>query len=74
MKTGDHVRVKESLIVYHHPQHRNQAFDLKGMEGQVLAIVKDWQGRPVTANLPVQVQFEQKFRAHFKDEELELIS
>lgn len=74
MKIGDHVRVKESLIVYHHPQHRNQAFDLKGMEGQVLAIVKDWQGRPVTANLPVQVQFEQKFRAHFKDEELELIS
>lgn len=74
MKTGDHVRVKESLIVYHHPQHRNQAFDLKGMEGQVLAIVKDWQGRPVTANLPVQVRFEQKFRAHFKDEELELIS
>lgn len=33
MKVGDRVRVRTSVIVYHHPEHRNQPFDLKGMEG-----------------------------------------
>ena len=36
MKVGDRVRVKESVIVYHHPEHRNQPFDVKGHEGEVL--------------------------------------
>ena len=31
MKIGDRVRVMESVIVYHHPEHKKQAFDLKGM-------------------------------------------
>ncbi|MGL5921746.1 ferredoxin-thioredoxin reductase variable chain, partial [Chroococcidiopsis sp.] len=39
MKVGDRVRVKESVIVYHHPEHRNQPFDIKGLEGDVLGIV-----------------------------------
>ncbi|MFS8810362.1 ferredoxin-thioredoxin reductase variable chain [Synechococcus sp. R65.1] len=73
MKVGDRVRVRASVIVYHHPEHRNQPFDLKGMEGEVIAVVRDWNGRPVSANFPFQVQFGNKFRAHLQAEELELI-
>ncbi|MBP0019504.1 MAG: ferredoxin-thioredoxin reductase variable chain [Cyanobacteria bacterium SBLK] len=73
MKVGDRVRVKESVMVYHHPQNRKKPFDLKGMEGEIIAIVKEWKGRPVSANLPVHVQFENKFRSHFREGELEVI-
>ena len=74
MKVGDRVRVKESVVVYHHPDHRNQGFDIQGQEGEVIAIVKEWQGRPVSANLPVQVKFDKKFRAHLHEAELEVIA
>lgn len=74
MKVGDRVRVKESVIVYHHPEHRNQPFDIKGLEGDVLGIVNEWQGRPVSANLPVYVQFSKKFKAHLRENEIEPIS
>ncbi|AFY90580.1 MAG: Ferredoxin-thioredoxin reductase, variable chain [Chroococcidiopsis cubana SAG 39.79] len=74
MKVGDRVRVKESVIVYHHPEHRNQPFDIKGLEGDVLGIVNEWHGRPVSANLPVYVQFSKKFKAHLRENEVEPIS
>ncbi len=73
MKVGDRVRVKESTIVYHHPNHRNEAHDIQGEEGEVIAIVKEWKGRPVSANFPVQVKFEKKFRAHLREDELEVV-
>ncbi|AFZ59268.1 ferredoxin-thioredoxin reductase variable chain [Anabaena cylindrica FACHB-243] len=73
MKVGDRVRVKESVIVYHHPEHRSQAFDLKGTEGEIAAIVTQWQGRPVSANFPLLVQFSKKFKAHLREDELEVI-
>ena len=73
MKVGDRVRVKESVVVYHHPEHRGQAFDLKGSEGEVEAIVTEWQGRPVSANLPLFVKFSKKFKAHLRENELEII-
>jgi Ferredoxin thioredoxin reductase variable alpha chain len=73
MKVGDRVRVKESVVVYHHPEHRSQAFDLKGTEGEIAAIVTQWQGRPVSANLPLLVQFSKKFKAHLREDELEVI-
>jgi hypothetical protein len=73
MKVGDRVRVKESVVVYHHPEHRGQAFDLKGTEGEISAIVTQWQGRPVSANLPILVQFSKKFKAHLREGELEII-
>ena len=41
------------------------------MEGEVVAIVHEWHGRPVSANWPVLVQFDKKFRAHFKEDEVE---
>ncbi len=73
MKVGDRVRVKDSVIVYHHPEHRNQAFDLKGTEGEVIGIATEWQGRPVSANLPIVVQFSKKFKSHLRENELEII-
>jgi hypothetical protein len=73
MNIGDRVRVKESVVVYHHPEHRNEAFDIKGQEGEIIAIVKEWQGRPVSANLPYLVKFAGKFRAHLQEFELETI-
>ncbi len=73
MKVGDRVRVKDSVVVYHHPEHRNQAFDIKGTEGEVISIATQWRDRPVSANLPIVVQFSKKFKAHLRENELEVI-
>lgn len=73
MNVGDRVRVTKSVIVYHHPEHRGQPFDIQNQEGEVLAIVTEWRGRPVSANLPIQVKFDKKFRAHLRQDELELV-
>ena len=73
MNIGDRVRVKESVIVYHHPQHRNEAFDLKGTEGEVSALVNEWNGKAISANLPIQVAFSPKFKVHLREEELEAL-
>ncbi|ELS02178.1 Ferredoxin thioredoxin reductase variable alpha chain [Xenococcus sp. PCC 7305] len=74
MKVGDRVRVKESVIVYTHPKSKKAPFDIKGLEGDVIDILTDWQGRPISPNLPVLVKFEKKFRSHFRHDELEVIS
>lgn len=74
MKVGDRVRVKESVMVYHNPEHRNQPFDLIGLEGEVIAFADEWQGKPISANLPIYVQFSKKFKAHLRENELELLS
>jgi hypothetical protein len=78
MQVGDRVRIKDSVIFYHHPLHRNAAFDAQGMEGEITAVVKEWQGRPISANFPVVVQFEvegakRPFKAHLRENELEAI-
>lgn len=74
MQIGDRVRVVTSVIVYHHPQNRKQPFDLQGMEGEIVDIIKEYQGRPISANLPILIQFEPKFKAHLRDNELEILS
>ena len=73
MNKGDRVRVNSSVIVYHHPQARQKPFDIKGMEGEVIDIMEDWQGRPISPNFPVVVKFEKKFKAHLRQDELEVI-
>lgn len=73
MKAGDRVRVTESVIVYHHPEHRNEPFDLKGQEGEVVGLANTWQGKAISANFPVLVQFTKKFKAHLREAELEII-
>lgn len=70
---GDQVRVKESVVVYHHPEHRNQAFDLKGQEGEVIQVVKELNGKPISANFPYIIKFSPKFRAHLQAHELEKV-
>lgn len=71
---GSRVRVAKSVVVYHHPAHRNQAFDMQGQEGEVTEVVREWHGKPVSANLPYLVKFEGKFKAHFQESELEGVS
>ena len=73
MKVGDRVRVSESVVIYHHPEHRGEAFDIKGLEGEVFGIATEWKGRPVSANFPIQVKFTKKFKAHLRTNELETI-
>lgn len=73
MKVGDRVRVTSSVVVYIHPEHRNQPHDIQGMEGEIVEILKDWQGRPITPNLPIMVKFGAKFKVHLKDSEIEVI-
>jgi len=78
MKVGDRVRIKESVIFYHHPLHRNKAFDAKGLEGSIIKILSDYQGRPISPNFPVYVEFQvegakRPFKAHLQVSELELI-
>ncbi|AFZ53803.1 ferredoxin-thioredoxin reductase variable chain [Cyanobacterium aponinum AL20118] len=73
MKIGDRVKVKESVIVYHHPEHKKEPFDIKGMEGELIKIVTEWQGRPVSANFPYLVQFSKKFKAHLREEEITIV-
>jgi hypothetical protein len=71
MKVGDQVRVKTSVMVFHHPDHRNAAFDIQGLEGEIVSYLDQWEGRPVSANFPLIVQFAPKFRAHMRSDELE---
>jgi hypothetical protein len=70
LQAGDPVRVCQSVVVFHHPQHRGEAFDLQGQEGAVHTVLNDWKGRVISPNLPVIVAFG-KFRAHFRADELE---
>ncbi|MFM1843172.1 MAG: Ferredoxin-thioredoxin reductase, variable chain [Cyanobacteriota bacterium] len=74
MNVGDPVRVTSSVMVYHHPEHKKTAFDLKGQEGVIAAFLTEWQGRPISANLPVLVQFEKRFKAHLREDEIMVIS
>ncbi|GAC1468207.1 MAG: ferredoxin-thioredoxin reductase variable chain [Chamaesiphon sp.] len=73
MKVGDRVRVIKSVNVYHHPEHRGQPFDIHNQEGEIVGIVTQWQGRPVSANLPIHIKFDKKFRAHLREDELEIL-
>tara|TARA_B100000085_G_scaffold257865_1_gene259471 strand:- start:289 stop:507 length:219 start_codon:yes stop_codon:yes gene_type:complete len=69
MKAGDKVTVEASVVVYNHPQHRGEAFDLKGESGDVVTVLDDWKGRPISPTLPVIVAFG-RYKAHFRADEL----
>ncbi len=71
---GSRVRVATSVIVYHHPEHRNEAFDLKGQEGEVMQVIRELHDKPISANFPYLVKFDKKFRAHFQLSELESLA
>jgi hypothetical protein len=69
MQAGDQVRVSSNVVVFTHPEHRGKAYDLQGQQGEVVQVLEDWQGRPISPTLPVIVAFG-RFRAHFRAEEL----
>lgn len=69
MKIGDRIRVTTSVIVYNHPQHRKEAFDLNGLEGEIENVINP----AISASLPVKVRFEKRYAAHLRAEELEII-
>ncbi|MEB3350783.1 MAG: ferredoxin-thioredoxin reductase variable chain [Cyanobacteriota bacterium] len=69
MQQGDRVKVSRSVVVFTHPEHRGQAFDMEGQEGEVVVLLNDWKGRPISPTLPVVVAFG-RFRAHFREDEL----
>ena len=69
MQAGDQVRVSSNVVVFTHPEHRGAAYDLQGQHGEVVQVLEDWKGRPISPNLPVIVAFG-RFRAHFRAEEL----
>ena len=69
MQAGDKVTVEASVVVYNHPQHRGEAFDLKGESGDVVTVLDDWKGRPISPTLPVIVAFG-RYKAHFREDEL----
>jgi hypothetical protein len=70
MQAGDQVKVSQSVVVFHHPEHRGQAFDLKGQQGEVFQVLNDYKGRTISPTMPVIVAFG-RFRAHFRSDELE---
>ena len=72
MKAGEQVQVSQSVVVYTHPEHRGKAFDLLGQQGEVLQVLDDWKGKPISPTLPVIVAFG-RFRAHFRPDELEAV-
>lgn len=74
MNIGDRVRVKDTVVVYHNPENRGNETNIQGMEGEVVDIVKEWKGRPVSANFPIYVKFNKRFRAHLREDELEVVS
>ena len=73
MQPGDRVRVQQSVVVFTHPEHRGQAFDMKGQEGEINTVLVQWKGKPISPTLPVIVAFG-RYKAHFRSDELEVIA
>ena len=63
------MTVDASVVVFNHPEHRGEAFDMKGQNGEVVSVLDDWKGRPISPTLPVIVAFG-RYKAHFRADEL----
>jgi hypothetical protein len=70
MEVGTKVRVSASVVVYNHPEHRNQPFDMNGQEGEIVALASQFQGKTISANYPYIVQFAPKHKIHLGDHEI----
>ncbi len=69
MQVGDKVTVDTSVVVFNHPEHRGEAFDMQGQSGDVVKVLNDWKGRVISPTLPVIVAFG-RYKAHFRADEL----
>jgi hypothetical protein len=74
MNIGDRVKVSAEVIVFHHPAHKGEPHNIAGMEGRIVDILKDWQGRVISPNYPIKVELGARFFVHLADTEVELIS
>ncbi len=74
MKIGDRISVKASINIYHHPSCKGQAFEIKGAEGEIVAVINEWQGRPISPNYPYEIKLGEKFKVHLGDHEFEVIA
>ncbi len=74
MKVGDRISVKESIKIYTNPSCKGEAFDIKGLEGEIVAVITEWHGRPISPNYPYQVKLGDKFKVHLGDYEMEAIA
>ena len=63
------MTVDASVVVFNHPEHRGEAFDMKGQNGEIVSVLDDWKGRPISPTLPVIVAFG-RYKAHFRADEL----
>lgn len=74
IEKGSRVRVKADVELYHIPNHRNEPFNVVGLEGVVnLDLPVKWTDK-ITATKQYQVKFtDPKFMAHFDDTEIELV-
>jgi hypothetical protein len=70
MQPGDKVVVTSSVVVYNHPEHRGEPFNMKGSHGDVVSVLTQWKGRPISPTLPVLVAFG-RYKAHFCGEEIQ---
>lgn len=73
MEVGTRVKVVASVVVYNHPEHRNEAFDMKGQEGELIGMANEYQGKPISANFPYLVKFGKKHRLHLGEDEIEAV-
>ncbi len=78
MKVGDRVRIKAPLTLFNHPKHRNEPFNVEGMEGVISEFLTEWEGRPVSANYQIVTLFEvegakRPFKAHLQEDEIEVV-
>ena len=69
MQPGNKAVVTSSVVVYNHPLHRGEAFDMEGREGDVISVLKEWKGRPTRPTLPVLGAFGRD-EAHFRGEKI----
>ena len=69
MQPGDKVVVSVNVVVFNHPEHRGEAFDMQGSTGEVVTVLNDWKGKPISPTLPVIVAFG-RYKAHFRSDEL----
>jgi Ferredoxin thioredoxin reductase variable alpha chain len=70
MEVGTSVKVITSVVVYNHPEHRNQPFDMQGQTGEIVGLATEYHGKPITANFPYIVKFAPKHKLHLGDNEI----
>ena len=73
MSAGAQVKVTVPCTVYHVPKNK-AGIELQGMSGVIAERVDQFEGKELSANLPLRVQFEldgKKFFAHLGEDEVE---